>query len=56
VAKQSHDLGVQKRRKAQEKLRPDRLEWERVKRRHPGPLPWYISVFNEWIDRKKPKR
>ena len=39
MARQNHDIGVQKRKRAQQPVSKEDLKKEREKRRHPGPLP-----------------
>jgi hypothetical protein len=56
VGKQRHDLGYRKRQAAQPKLPRARLEWLRVKRRHPGPLPLRLRNFAEWLDSGRPRQ
>lgn len=52
---QAHDQGVKKRKLGR---KPDRARtlWNRVKRRHPGPLPFHLADFGEWVKRGRPKR
>lgn len=39
MARQKHDIGVQKRKRATQPMKREDLKKEREKRRHPGPLP-----------------
>lgn len=56
MSKQAHDLGVRKRRNGDAPLPPGRLQWLRVKRRHPGPLPPVLQEFGAWVKAGKPRR